>query len=63
MLRRVLLRYEWIILLGLVIALLSLSNVLGYTSIDSDLFWGVAGIGLVVEAVLELYFESKEDSK
>ena len=47
----------------MVIALLSLSNVLGYTSVDSDLFWAIAGIGLVAEACLELYFEAKEDSK
>ena len=63
MIRRLLLRYEWIILLGLTIALLSLSNVLGYTSVDSDLFWAIAGVGLVAEACLELYFESKEGSK
>jgi hypothetical protein len=63
MIRRLLLRYEWIILLGLTITLLALSNVLGYTSVDSDLFWAIAGVGLVAEACLELYFESKEDSK
>jgi|APSaa5957512576_1039674.scaffolds.fasta_scaffold207837_2 hypothetical protein len=62
MIRKLLLRYEYLILLGLTITILALSNVLGYSSIDSDLFWAVAGIGLVVEAILELYFDVQEES-
>ena len=53
MIKKLLLRYEYLILLGLTIAILALSNVLGYSSIDSDLFWAIAGIGLVAEACLE----------
>tara|TARA_B100000035_G_C20844501_1_gene484546 strand:+ start:85 stop:408 length:324 start_codon:yes stop_codon:yes gene_type:complete len=61
MIRKLLLRYEWLVFMGLLIAILSLSNVLGYTSLDSDIFWAVAGLGLAVEGCLELYFGSKEE--
>ena len=61
MIRKLLLRYEWLILMGLLIAILSLSNVLGYTNLDSDVFWAVAGLGLAVEGSLELWFASKEE--
>ena len=60
MIRKLILRYEWLILIGLTIAILSLSNVLGYTSLDSNIFWSVAGIGLAIEGILELYFDEDE---
>lgn len=61
MIRKLLLRYEWLVLLGLLIAILSLSNVLGYTNLDSDVFWAVAGLGLAVEGCLELWFAANEE--
>lgn len=60
MIKKLILRYEWLILIGLTIAILSLSNVLGYTSLDSNIFWSVAGIGLAIEGILELYFDEEE---
>jgi len=51
---RGLLRYEWMILLGLLLAVLAGLNVAGITRIDSDLFWAIAGIGLAAEATIEV---------
>ena len=47
--RFVMIRHEWLFVAGLFITVGSLSNVLGYTSIDSDLFWSFAGLGMVLE--------------
>ena len=33
--------------------------VLGYTNIDSDVFWALAGLCLTVEGIIELYYEQK----
>ena len=49
--RFLLVRHEWLFVAGLVIAAGSLANVLGYTDIDSDLFWTCAGVGMVLEYV------------
>jgi hypothetical protein len=49
--RFLLVRHEWLFVAGLAIAAGSLANVLGYTDIDSDLFWTCAGVGMVLEYV------------
>lgn len=61
MLKRLLIRYELLIATGLLIAILSFLNVLGVLSINSDLFWALAGVGLMIEGVMEMYFERKDD--
>ena len=40
-----------------------MGNVLGYTKIDSDFFWALAGLCLTVEGVIELYYEQKHWDK
>lgn len=47
----VVVRHEWMFIAGLLIALGSLSNVVGYTSIDSDLFWFFAGVAAMLEYI------------
>ena len=57
--RHMLMRYEWIVVTGLTLTIIPLGNVLGYTNIDSDFFWALAGLCLTVEGVIELYYEQK----
>jgi len=49
--RFLLVRHEWLFIAGLFISAGSLANVLGYTNIDSDLFWTCAGLGMVLEYI------------
>jgi len=60
--KRYLVRYEWLILMGLLIASWSLLNVLGITDTSSDIFWCIAGLGLVIEGIIELYYEKQDDN-
>ena len=62
MLRRILIRYEWLIVMGALIAILAALNGMGVTSIDSDYFWSLAGAIVVGEGAIELYYESKEET-
>jgi hypothetical protein len=57
-----LIRYEWIILIGVVISMLAFSNVVGWSNINSDLFWCGVGVALVGEGLIELYYEKKNDT-
>ena len=56
---RDLMRYEWIVISGLALTIIPLFNVLGYTAINSDFFWFLAGVCLTVEGLMEVYFEQK----
>ena len=47
--RFLLVRHEWLFVAGVIITIGSLTNVLGYTDIDSDLFWTCAGAGMMLE--------------
>ena len=47
--RFLLVRHEWLFVAGVLITMGSLSNVLGYSNIDSDLFWTCAGLGMMLE--------------
>ena len=55
-LKKLLLRYEFLFAFGLLIAILSICNVLGYTSINSDLFWTFAGLEIALVSAIELYY-------
>tara|TARA_Y100000992_G_C21143857_1_gene432728 strand:- start:385 stop:579 length:195 start_codon:yes stop_codon:yes gene_type:complete len=63
MLRRILIRYEWLIFMGALIAILAACNGFGITTINSDFFWSIAGAIVVGEGAIELYYESKEDEE
>jgi len=39
--------------LGLFLLILPQLNVLGITEIDSDTFWSLAGLGLLIEGLIE----------
>ena len=54
-LRDSLLRFEWIMLSGLLLAVLPLMNILGITNIDGDLFWSLAGFCLLIEGMISVY--------
>ncbi len=57
--KKAFMRYEWIVFTGLLLTIVPMLNVLGYTNIDSDFFWALAGLCLTVEGVIELYYEQK----
>jgi hypothetical protein len=59
MLKRILVRYEWLIFMGLLISLWSFLNVIGITDTNSDLFWAIAGLGVAIEGFIELYYEKR----
>ena len=61
MLKRVLIRYEWLALLGLVIAVFAFLKVFGVLEFSSDVFWAIAGLEILGVALIELFFENKED--
>jgi|TARA_R100000049_G_C1944558_1_gene89329 hypothetical protein len=46
-------RYETLIGVGLLLLIGGALNGLSITTIDSDLFWAVTGIGLITEGLLE----------
>lgn len=61
--KKLMMRYEWIIITGLLLTIFPMLNVLGYTNIDSDFFWALAGLCLTVEGIIELYYEQKHWDK
>ena len=61
--KKALFRYEWIVVTGLLLTIIPMGNVLGYTDINSDFFWALAGLCLTVEGVIELYYEQKHWDK
>jgi hypothetical protein len=63
MLKRVLVRYEWLILMGLLISTWSFLNVFGITDTSSDIFWSLAGLGLATEGFIELYYERQAEKE
>ena len=46
-------RYETLIGVGLLLLIGGVLNGLSITTIDSDYFWAIAGIGLITEGLLE----------
>lgn len=61
MLKKLLIRYEWLILVGLTIAILGVLDESGIVSISGSIFWAIAGSGIATEAIFELYFDRKAD--
>jgi len=54
MVHKKILRYETLILFGALMFIFSLLNVFGITNINSDVFWAIAGMGLLVEGFIEI---------
>ena len=63
MLKRLVLRYEWIILAGLVTAIWAGLNVVGVTNTDSDIFWALFGFAAAIEGIIELWYGRYEDDE
>jgi hypothetical protein len=58
--KRVLFRYEWILMSGFLLTTLAMCNVLGYTNFSGDFFWALCGAALCGEAIVELYYERRK---
>ncbi len=58
--KRVLFRYEWILMSGFLLTTLAMCNVFGYTHFTGDFFWALAGAALCGEAIVELYYERRK---
>jgi len=56
-------KYEFFILVGLLMAVGSLVKLLGYYDFSSDWFWFLAGVGLAIEGVIALFKQRKFDKK
>ena len=63
MARRLVLRYEWIILAGLVTAIWAGLNVVGVTNTDSDIFWALFGVAAAIEGIIELWYGRYENDE
>jgi len=56
-------RYEIFILVGFLMAVGTFFKLIGIVDIDSDWFWFLAGIGLVVDGLISLVKQRKFDKK
>ena len=55
----VILRYEWILLSGLLLILVPIIDMTGYYPIPDTVYWMLAGICLSIEAIIELYLDRR----
>ena len=53
--RHVLVRFEWIIVSGLLLFILPLLNLAGVTYLPGDFFWSLAGFCLTIEGIIEIW--------
>tara|TARA_Y100000034_G_scaffold90779_1_gene109394 strand:- start:174 stop:440 length:267 start_codon:yes stop_codon:yes gene_type:complete len=58
--KRLLFRYEMLVLAGVLLTILPIMNMLGFTNFSGDFFWMLAGTCLLIEGVLELHYERKK---
>ena len=58
-----LMRYEFFIVVGAVLAVLSLGKLVGLYDISSDWFWFLAGVGLVIEGRISTIKQRRFDRK
>ena len=54
------LRYEIILLGGVLLIVLPILNSLGVITVNSDTFWVLAGIVISAEALLEIIYERRK---
>jgi len=52
-------RYEFLIIMGAILFICGLLNAIGIASIHSDYFWAIAGLGLIIEGLLEMRQNSR----
>ena len=55
----VILRYEWILLSGILLILVPIIDMAGYYPIPDTVYWMLAGICLSIEAIIELYLDRR----
>ena len=55
----VILRYEWILLSGLLLILVPIIDMTGHYPIPDTVYWMLAGICLSIEAIIELYLDRR----
>jgi hypothetical protein len=58
--KHIMLRYEIILVGGMLLILLPLLNMAGYLQLDSDTFWILAGVVISAEALLEIINERRK---
>lgn len=61
--RRVVARYEMFIVVGFLMTIGTLLKLVWNYNIDSDWFWFLAGVGLVVEGTISLVKQDRFDKK
>ena len=61
--KHLLLRYEIILVGGLLLTILPLLKLAGILRLDSDWFWILAGVGISAEAILEILQTKKKVNK
>jgi len=54
------LRYEIILVGGLLLTILPMLKIMGYVELDSDMFWLLAGVVITAEAILEIIKEKRK---
>jgi len=55
--------YEVFLIVGFILAVLSLGKLMGVYDLSSDWFWFLAGCGLIVEGMISLIKQKKFDRK
>ena len=58
-----LMRYEFFIIVGILMTIGTLINLIGFYDFSSDWFWFLAGVGLVVEGIISLIKQKRFDKK
>jgi hypothetical protein len=56
-------RYDFFILVGILMTVLTLIKLLGFVNIDSDWFWFLAGLGLTIEGIIAMIKQRRFDKK
>ncbi len=58
--KHLMLRYEIILLGGILLIVLPILNTMGIIEVNSDTFWVLAGIVISAEALLEIIYERRK---
>ena len=60
MMRKYVIRIEWILFISVIITVWAMLNYVGITQSVSDIFWALFGLGLAIECCIILWTELKE---
>ena len=60
--KKLVLRLEVLIGLGMLVVVWTTLNVLGITNTSSDVFWALFGLGAVIEGLIELFYGDEKDA-